>query len=635
MQNEFDIEICNVFKDAELERKDLHHPYVGSEHLLLSLLKNSNNLKSICQNYNLTYDNFKNRLISIVGKAKNSNDINLYTPLLKRIINNSLQDAKETENKKVTKEILFLNIFNEGEGIAIRTLMSMDIDIDELYTEVNNSINTKKTKKTEIDKILNEIVNMDESIIDREKEINHIIEVLFRKKKNNPLLIGDAGVGKTAIVEELARRINKHDVPSCLENKRIIILNMSSLVAGTKYRGEFEEKINKIIKTIQENDNYILFIDEIHTMVNAGGAEGAICAGDILKPYLARGSIKCIGATTKQEFEKYILPDKALTRRFEIIEVLEPTKEKTYNILTNIKKEYELHHNVKITNNNLKLIIDYADSYFLNKKNPDKSIELLDTVCSYARIKNDKSKIIHKLQNNLNDIKNKKNNSIKNNNYQNAIELKQEELNTLEKINTLKNQNIIKISINDIKEVIEKNYHIPLINKKEKELNIIKKKLINKYPLKEEIINNVINKINNKKISKLLTISLDDEILTKEIIKTLGNNNLLEIDLNDYNYYSSIYNLIGNPNNYSQSKDNYIFKQIINNYFNIIILKNYHNSNNEIQNIFSKIIKNNKIIDNYGNLINFNNCIMFIIKEITPSNSIGFSKTSNEHKITN
>ena len=337
MFESFGFEISKLFKDAETIRYDLRHPYVGSEHLLLSILKNNNEVSKELRKYNVTYSNFKKELVKIVGSASIPSQLNLYTPLLKRVIENATYDAKE-ENSQVTIRHLFLAMLEEGEGIALRILLLMDVDLEKIY----NQFKKNKTGEIKLDfgTLLNATVSKDETVVCREREINKVIETLLRHKKNNPLLVGKAGVGKTAIVEELARRINNKQIPEKLENAKIIMLEMGSLVSGTKYRGEFEEKLTKIIDKATEDESIILFIDEIHSMVNAGAADGAVSAADILKPYLARGNIKVIGATTINEYNKYFLKDKALTRRFEKIVIDEPSLEETKQILYNVKNNF-------------------------------------------------------------------------------------------------------------------------------------------------------------------------------------------------------------------------------------------------------------------------------------------------------
>ena len=269
MFNKYSLEISKIFKNAEDLMLELKHPYVGTEHLLLSLLKNDLKIKNICLKYNLTYENFKNELINIVGEASKKSTFILYTPLLKRVINLALEESFERK-EKLNSIHLMKALIEEGEGIAIRIMYSMKIDLDKLYDEISykNKIYNKKLEICSIGKVLNGGINENEVVYGREKEIELIIETLIRKNKNNPLLVGDAGVGKTAIVEELVRRINAKKVPYLLQDKKIVMIEMASLVAGTKYRGEFEEKLTRLIKELENNPNIILFVDEIHTRVH-------------------------------------------------------------------------------------------------------------------------------------------------------------------------------------------------------------------------------------------------------------------------------------------------------------------------------------------------------------------------------
>ena len=308
-----------VLVTAKKEMYELRHPYIGSEHLLLAIIKENQNIAKKLKEYNLTYDKFKKEIIDVVGIGNIESKWFLYTPLLKRIMENAIIDSKENNNGEVTTEHLFSSLLEEGEGVAIRVLIGMDIDIDSLYREFTYKLaNTTYKKKNK--KLLLEEMGVDltkkalnnelDPVIGREKEIKRVLEILLRRTKNNPILIGEAGVGKTAIVEELSRMIANDEVPHVLKGKRIISLDMATTVAGTKYRGEFEERVRKILKEIEENDDIILFIDEIHTLVGAGGAEGAIDASNIFKPALARNKLRCIGATTINEYKKYIRMDK-------------------------------------------------------------------------------------------------------------------------------------------------------------------------------------------------------------------------------------------------------------------------------------------------------------------------------------
>lgn len=369
---EYDENLIKALKQSEKEAIKLKHNFIGTEHLIIGALSINNEISNI-----LKKEINKKEYIKEINKyIKKDSKITIpsYTPLLKKIILESVKD------NKITLKNVLLNIIKNNDGIAITILNNQNIDINKIYKKLLNETNLKYGIN-----LNNKVKNQTYNITGRDKELNELIEALCKKDKSNAILIGEAGVGKTAIVEALAKKINNNDVPEYLKNKQIIELTMSSIVSGTRYRGEFEEKIEKIISEFESNEDLILFIDEIHTMVGAGGAEGAIDASNILKPYLARNKIKCIGATTVNEYNKTISKDKALNRRFQIIKVNEPTKEETLNILKNTKKYYEKYHNVKINNKDLKFIIEITDKD-KTKKNPDKSLELLDLLCTKTKI---------------------------------------------------------------------------------------------------------------------------------------------------------------------------------------------------------------------------------------------------------
>ena len=368
MYNSFTEEARKILMSAKEEMKKLKHPYVGSEHLLLSILKDDNEISSKLKEYDLTYDKFRVELIDIVGTGTKESSCFLYTPLLKRIMENAIYDSKENNNGNVTIAHLFSSMLEEGEGIAIRILIGMDIDLDDLYDEFAYKLPVKKSKNKKL--IIDELgvdltkkakEGLLDPVVGRDEEISRVIEILSRRKKNNPVLIGEAGVGKTAIVEEISRMIVNNEVPHFLKNKRIISLDMATTVAGTKYRGEFEERLNKILKELEDNDDIILFIDEIHTLVGAGGAEGAIDASNIFKPALARNKMRCIGATTTMEYKKFISSDKALDRRFQKVEIKEPNKKTVKQILLKLRDTYSNYHKTLISDEIIDYIIELSD----------------------------------------------------------------------------------------------------------------------------------------------------------------------------------------------------------------------------------------------------------------------------------
>ncbi len=369
----YEEDLIKVLKQSEKEAINLKHNFIGTEHFLIGTLSQNNEISNILKK-EINKENFINETNKYIRKDKNIS-IPTYTPLLKKII------LESTNKNEITLRNVILNILKNSDGIAITILNNQKVNINKLINKFSND----KTLKYGIN--LNEKVKNKKyiPIVGREKEINELIEALCKKDKNNAILVGEAGVGKTAIVEALAYKINKNEVPKELHNKKIIEISMTSVISGTRYRGEFEEKMEKIINEFKENDDYILFIDEIHTMVGTGGSDGAIDASNILKPSLARNEIKCIGATTTTEYKKSFLKDKALNRRFQIINIEEPSETETLNILKNVKKYYENFHNVKINTKELNTIINLA-SKDNTKKEPDRSLELLDLICTKAKI---------------------------------------------------------------------------------------------------------------------------------------------------------------------------------------------------------------------------------------------------------
>lgn len=642
MFDNFNFEIAKIFKKAESEMQDLRHPYVGSEHLLLALLSNNDKLATILNKNNLSYKVFKNELINIVGKGSQKAELTLYTPLLKRVIDNALEDAKEDNKGKVTTTHLFLSLLEEAEGIAIRIMVSLDINLDKLYKELRTSSLKNNNKLTiyEIGQNLNKSVNLEEKVVGRDKELNLVIETLLRKNKNNPLLIGKAGTGKTAIVEELARRIEKKEITEELQNKTIIMLEMASLVAGTKYRGEFEERLNKIIEEVISEKNIILFVDEIHTLVNAGGAEGAIDASNILKPYLARGQIKCIGATTTEEYDKYIAKDKALERRFQKINVFEPNEEQTKIILKAIKKDYENHHKIKITNKNIDDIIYLANKYIYNKNNPDKCIDVLDSVCAKVKLNSSNKEKYNKLQRELKNITREKEESIINQDYTNALKYKTKENSINDELQNLDKQNKLQICKKDILEVIENKTNIPLLENKNQLCKKLKKGLITNIIGQEKAINrilinykNYLFKESDKPLSLLLSGStgVGKTFTVKTFAKSLGMN-LIRLDMSEFNLETSVNKLIGVAAGYVGYDDNYIFKQVIENPYSIILLDEIEKAHPKVINLFLQILDEGYITTSHNEKIRFDNTIIFMTSNAKVNSAIGFSKVISDNE---
>ncbi len=661
MFGEFTEEARKILVSAKEEMYELKHPYVGSEHLLLAILKDNNAVSKKLKEYNLTYDVLKKEITNIIGVGSEHPEWFLYTPLLKRIIENAIVDSKENNNGDVTVEHLFASLLEEGEGVGIRIMLGMDIDLDKLYKDFSNKLimssKTKKTKKLLIDELGYDLTkkalnNELDPVIGRDEEISRLLEILCRRTKNNPILIGEAGVGKTAIVEELSRMVAFGEVPKKLKNKRIISLDMATMVAGTKYRGEFEERMRKVLKEIEDNDDIIIFIDEIHTLVGAGGAEGAIDASNIFKPALARGKIKCIGATTTEEYKKYIEADGALDRRFQKILIQTPDKATVKEILSKLKPIYEKYHNVIINEEIIDLIVDLSERYIYDRNQPDKSIDILDEVCSFASLKeSDEIKKYKSYNKNLQLVINSKNEAIINNNFDSAAKFRKKEKELMDKINkieldVIKDTNKRVISKEDVALVINKRTRIPvyeLLKEKEQIIFNIEENLKSNIIGQDDAISKLIN------LAKRIKLGFVDENKCNSIIfcgssgigktclaKTFGNElvgkeNVIKLDMSEYSEAHSVSKIVGAPPGYvgySDSKN--ILEEVRNKPFSVIILDEIEKAHPAIINLLFQILDEGKIKDSKGIEVRFDNTTIIMTSNIGfNENSIGFSNDKN------
>ena len=656
----FNEEAQRILKKAKVEMQNLHHAFIGSEHVILSILNSNSYLNTKLNNYGINYSIYKNELIKSIGIGNTTNNYFIYTPLLKRVLEQAILDTKELNNQEVSIEAIFLAILDEGEGVGIRVLNNMGIDIDKLYDELCiKDMEKKNNKKLLINECGIDLTKkakdkLIDPLIGRDTEVNEIIEILLRRNKNNPLLIGEAGVGKTAIIEELANRIVNGNIPAKLKNTKIISLSMASCVSGTKYRGEFEERITKMLKELENNKDIIVFIDEIHTLVGAGGAEGAIDAANILKPALARGNIKLIGATTINEYKDTISKDKALNRRFQTVLIKENNLDETKNILRKLKAIYENYHQVHISDEIIDSIVDLSNKYIFDKKNPDKSLDILDMVCAKVSLKeNNKQVKMKTLQQELKSMKEEKNKLIIQHHFKDATLLRDNEMKLESEINKLdlniqkqKRKNVL---LQDVVSVIEKKTNIPIyeINNNYSKIKGLKNYLSKKIIGQEKIIDDLYN------VTKKIMFGLKSDLpysmmfvgksgvgktmLVKEYSNYL-NIPLIRLDMSEYKESHTISKIIGSPPGYIGYNDyDNVLEKVNNNPNCIILLDEIEKACSEVINLFLQILDEGEITNSHGNKVSFHNTIIILTSNIGyESEQIGFNeKNDNQEEIRN
>lgn len=553
----FNKDVCMILKSAEKEMLNLRHPYVGTEHLLLALLKRKD-ISDFCGRFKLTYTGFREALINVIGCASKKSEFILYTPLLKKVIDDA-QSRANGDNKSLDDLYLFSSLFDENDGIALRIVSSMGIDPKELTKELG-----KPKILSSLGICLNDTVS--DRIYLRDKEIDEIISVLLRKNKNNPLLVGKAGTGKSAIVYELARRINEGAVPDALKNMKIYLISTSSLVAGTKYRGEFEEKINNLINEVIKCKNIILFIDEIHTIVKTGSSEAGIDAANILKPYLARDDLKVIGATTTSEYNEYLKKDSAFLRRFAKIMINEPTNADMIKIMNKVKLVYEDYYNLKISKKVILSLVKYCDQYLPNSSNPDKCIDILDTTCSNLILDKYKSK-----------------------------------------------KSVLEVRDSDIYDTILSRVNV--VKSDYERIDALRDELCKSY--NEKIVSNILNLLRDVKANRYMVMDGADNKEKKSILERISkflNINLMFFDCKDYSDEYGLNKFIGN---------NYLYNEVCDNPSSLIVFDNYNQRNRVLDNVIGTMINKGYIESSKNEKVFLNNSVVFLFNNDSSVN-LGF-----------
>ncbi|ANQ53161.1 Clp protease ClpX [Thermosipho affectus] len=660
MFDKFSEESAEVFVTAQEEAKELGHSYVGTEHLLLAILKlNDKRLRKILEGYGISYSKIRNEIISIVGMGMRGFIMSpQMTPRAKRVTEIAYEEAKDMGDDKIRPFHLFLGILKEGEGIAVHILRKMGINIQQLRRELSGNMTDEESDYLDLE---NEIVKRTrqlegfgvnltalalkgelDPVIGRDLEIERVMQVLVRRKKNNPVLIGEPGVGKSAIVEGLAQRIVAGEVPEPLKGKTIFSLDVASLVAGTKYRGEFEKRMKKLLQVLKNEKDIILFIDEIHMIVGAGSAEGAVDAANILKPALARGEVKCIGATTPDEYRMFIEKDAALERRFQKIYVQEPSAQMTIEILRGLKPKYELHHKVKYTDEALEAAVYLSQRYISDHFLPDKAIDVIDEAGARARLKafvmpND----LYIYKNKIENIKLQKEIAVANQNYEEAAKLKEEEQQLKseytrkyeewkEKVET----SVIVVDVQDIEEVVANWTGIPLKKLEEEEsekLLKLEEALHNRVVGQDEAVKAIARSIRRARsglkdprrpVGVFLFLG-PTGVGKTELAKTLAEylfgdeKALIRFDMSEYMEKFSVSRLIGAPPGYvGYEEGGTLTEKVRRRPFSVILFDEIEKAHPDVFNLLLQIMDDGRLTDSQGHIVDFRNAIIIMTSNI-------------------
>lgn len=680
MFDRFSERSARVFVTAQEEAKDLGHSYVGTEHLLLAILKmNDKPLSAILERYGLTYARVKNEVISIVGMGMRGFIMSpQMTPRARKVTEIAFEEARMAGSDKIEPEHILLGILREGEGIAIHILKKLNVNIPNLRRELSENIGDEEffeetqqvlpSEETVTSPAVRQLEGFGvdltaqamrgelDPVIGRESEIERVMQILVRRKKNNPVLIGEPGVGKSAIVEGLAQRIVTGEVPEPLKGKTIFSLDVAAIVAGTKYRGEFEKRMKKLLQVVRSNKDIILFIDELHMIVGAGSAEGAVDAANILKPALARGELRCIGATTPDEYRKFIEKDAALERRFQKIYVQEPSAEMTLNILKGLRHKYESHHRVRYTEKALEAAVYLAQRYVTDQFLPDKAIDVMDEAGARARLKlfvlpSDLQLL--KLQ--IESIKAEKEEAVSHQDYERAAELKAKEQLLREEFNERYNEwrkdvetRIVAVDVANIEEVVSGWTGIPLKkleeSEREKLLNL-EKALHRRVVGQDEAISAIARAIRRARsglkdprrpVGVFLFLGptgVGKTELAKALAEYLFGDEraLLRFDMSEYMEKFSVSRLIGAPPGYvGYEEGGELTERVRRRPFSVILFDEIEKAHPDVFNILLQIMDDGRLTDSQGHVVDFRNTIIIMTSNIgstdivTGRKSLGF-----------
>ncbi len=668
---------------AQEEAINLNHDYIGTEHILIGLIKEEEGVASqVLRQLGVNVDKVVEEVERLVGKGEYQQVGEIaFTPRAKKVLELASQEASQLKNNYIGTEHILLGLIKEGSGVAVRILADLGINLDNVYSEIMKvlmegeaqgfpSAPGKRTTKTpaldEFGRDLIKLAREDklDPVIGRSTEIQRVIQILSRRKKNNPCIIGEAGVGKTAIVEGLAQKITNNDVPEILKEKRIICLDLALIVAGTKYRGEFEKRLKKIVKEVQESNDVILFIDEIHTLVGAGAAEGAIDASNILKPALARGELQVIGATTADEYRKYIEKDAALERRFQPIYISEPSIEETIMILQGLKDKYEAHHNIKITDQALEAAAHLSARYISGRFLPDKAIDLVDEAASRIKLQNTISPPdIKEVEMKLNKIRKEKESAVKLQEFEKAAQLRDKEKKSEAELQKIKEKwktrrMVSKVEVigEDIAEIVSSWTGIPIFSLKEEEaqkLLRMEEELHKRIIGQDEAIISISKAVRRARagmkspkrpIGSFIFLG-PTGVGKTELARTLAEflfgdeNALISLDMSEYMEKFAVSRLIGAPPGYvGYEEGGQLTEKVRRKPYSVILLDEIEKAHPDVFNILLQIFEDGRLTDSQGRVVDFKNTVIIMTSNvgatlIKKEATLGFRGTNESEEI--
>ncbi|WP_323708175.1 ATP-dependent Clp protease ATP-binding subunit [Mammaliicoccus sciuri] len=648
-----------VLAHAQEEAMRLNHSNIGTEHLLLGLMKEPEGIAAkVLDAFGITEEKVTKEVENLIGQGQEQVGAIHYTPRAKKVIELSMDEARKLNHTFVGTEHLLLGLIRENEGVAARVFANLDLNITKARAQVvkslgspeqgsKNAQTTKNQATPTLDGLARDLTVIAQDgtldpVVGRSDEITRVIEVLSRRTKNNPVLIGEPGVGKTAIVEGLAQAIVQNEVPETLKGKRVMSLDMGTVVAGTKYRGEFEERLKKVMEEIHQAGNIVLFIDELHTLIGAGGAEGAIDASNILKPALARGELQCIGATTLDEYRKYIEKDAALERRFQPVTVDEPNTEDSISILKGLRDRYEAHHRINISDEAIEAAVNMSDRYISDRFLPDKAIDLIDEASSKVRLRNYTTPpSLKELESELETVKKEKDAAVHSQEFENAANLRDKQTKLEKQLEDTKNEwkkaqgeKNTCVTAEDIAVVVANWTGIPITKLNETE----SERLLNlETILHERVIgqNDAVKSIS--KAVRRARAGLKDPkrpigsfiflgptgVGKTELARTLADamfgeeDAMIRVDMSEFMEKHSVSRLVGSPPGYVGHDDGgQLTENVRRKPYSVILFDEIEKAHPDVFNILLQVLDDGHLTDSKGRKVDFRNTVIIMTSNV-------------------